>query len=249
MEKLEYFLYDILGLCVPGFVVLISIEFKLGIIKIIDDILTVVPQDCFELLFFIFLIITCYILGSVLKVLSDIFYKIMQRIFDENINKFTNRKLSGFKTCLKNIIGKDIYEIVAGIFIFKTQDSGSEFEPYYNAIKENEEIKKNTQLDGKEQNKFNYDLYKLAQIVMMNNSIKTHSNLFLAKYYLYKLLASWAFLYILMVIIYYNSFIHPILIIIVLFLCFLTLHKKYKLYKKLNGNELIIALYYFLNYK
>ena len=31
MEKLEYFLYDILGLCVPGFVVLISIEFKLGI--------------------------------------------------------------------------------------------------------------------------------------------------------------------------------------------------------------------------
>ncbi len=234
MEKLEYFLYDILGLCVPGFVVLISIEFKLGIMKTIGDILTVVPQDCFVPLFFISLVVTCYIFGSILKVVSKVFYNILQMIFDENINKFTNKwELPWFKR--------------AGIFVFKTKDFGSEFEPYYNAIIENEEIKKYTQLN--EQSKFNYDLYKLAQIVTMNNSIKTHSNLFLAKYYLYKLLASWSFLYILIVIICYNSFIHPILIIIVLFLCFLILHKKYKLYKKLNGNELIIALYYFLNYK
>ena len=51
------------------------------------------------------------------------------------------------------------------------------------------------------QNDFDYDIYKLAQIIAMNNSIKTHSNLFLAKYHLYKLLACWSFLYIFIVII------------------------------------------------
>ena len=108
------------------------------------------------------------------------------------------------------------------------------------------EIKKGSIRNDDNQNNYDYNIYKLAQIIAMNNSIKTHSNLFLAKYYLYKLLACWSFLYIFIVIIYNYNFSHPILLIIGLIIIFFSFNEKYKLYKKLNGNELITGLYYSL---
>ena len=122
----------------------------------------------------------------------------------------------------------------------------NEFEEYYNKIKEKLGIKKGSIRNDDNQNNYDYNIYKLAQIIAMNNSIKTHSNLFLAKYYLYKLLACWSFLYIFIVIIYNYNFSHPILLIIGLIIIFFSFNEKYKLYKKLNGNELITGLYYSL---
>lgn len=248
MEKVEYFLYDILGLCIPGFVVILTLDFRINFIGAIIELLTDIPKSCFAFLFGAILLITCYIVGSLLKIISKYFYKIIQRIFDECINKFIN-SLKSF-TCIKNklklLLGDDLYGLVAEIFVFKAQKFGAEFTEYYNKIKEKIDIKTGPKRIDDNQNNFDYGIYKLGQIVAMNNSIKTHSNLFLAKYYLYKLLACWSFLYIFVVIIYYYNFSHPILLILGLIIAFIVFNQKYKLYKKLNGNELIMALYFFL---
>jgi len=219
MEKVEYFLYDILGLCIPGFVVILSLGFIFDFIGTILELLTDIPECCFAFLFGSILLISCYIIGSLLKVIS------------KNIYNFLSFLSEGCPLC-KNI--------------FLPQEYDDKFEPYYKKIIERLEIKKEHPKSDDNQNNFDYGIYKLGQIVAMNNSIKTHSNLFLAKYYLYKLLACWSFLYIFVVIIYYYNFSHPILLILGLIIAFIVFNEKYKLYKKLNGNELIMALYFFL---
>lgn len=248
MEKVEYFLYDILGLCIPGFVVILTLDFRIDFISTIIELLVDIPKCCFAFLFGAILLITCYIVGSLLKIISKYLYKIMQRIFDECINKFINslKSFTYIKKELKLLLGDDLYELVAKIFVFKVQKLGAEFKEYYNKIKEKIDIKTGPKRIDDNQNDFDYDIYKLAQIIAMNNSIKTHSNLFLAKYHLYKLLACWSFLYIFIVIIYNYNFSHPILLILGLIITFIAFNEKYKLYKELNGNELIMALYFFL---
>lgn len=219
MEKFEYFLYDILGLCIPGFVVILTLDFRINFIGIILDLLADIPECCFAFLFGAIMLVTCYIVGSLLKVISKNLYDFL-RFLTKDCPIYRN--------------------------LFLPTKFGSKFEPYYNLIKENTEVKKNTNQENDNNKDFNYCIYKFAQIVSMNGAIKTHSNLFLAKYYLYKLLACWAFLYIFIVIIYYYNFPHPILLILGLIITFFAFNKKYKLYKELNGNELIMALYYFL---
>ncbi|MBQ8458606.1 hypothetical protein IJ541_00725 [bacterium] len=219
MEKVEYFLYDILGLCIPGFVVILTLDFIFDFIGTILELLINIPEYCFAFLFGSILLITCYIIGSLLKVIS------------KNIYNFL-RFLSKDCPLCKNI--------------FLPQEYDNQFEPYYKKIIERLEIKKELPKNDDNQNIFYNDIYKLAQIVTMSDSIKTHSNMFLAKYYLYKLLACWSFLYIFIVIIYNYNFSHPILLIIGLIIIFFSFNEKYKLYKKLNGNELIMALYYYL---
>ena len=120
MEKIETFLYDILGLCIPGLVVILTMEFKLNLISKTVNLLKDIPHCCMTFLYLTVFVIVCYITGSILKVISKYFYKIMQRIFDESINKIINTWK--IKNLLESFIGKDLYELVAEIFVYKPQN-------------------------------------------------------------------------------------------------------------------------------
>lgn len=271
--KLEDFLFDWLGLSVPGVVAISLILFPFFLIdpqKISNS------QDYTSgLLFFknsygifvklsfyskttlaIFFMISTYILGNLIKVISGLCYSILSDIFDERLFKFGNLILTYLKT--KNFITitinfldkffpiKTIIMEFINVFRFKSKKYTLSTE-YFEFMKKKIQVENSENLDW-------YDVYKYCLYEANFKKIRSFSGIFLAKYNFFKCLA---FLCLISAVYYYYFFMHfgglvydvvnLNYLFIFIFITFYSLHTKYKKYYTLCGNEAIIASFMFHN--
>ncbi|MCW7479453.1 hypothetical protein ND856_19290, partial [Leptospira bandrabouensis] len=273
LNKLEDFLFDWLGLSVPGIVGFSLTLFPFLLIdpqKIIDS-----KSYASELIFInnsfeifiklsiyskttlaIFFMIFSYILGNIIKVTSGLSYSIISDILDERLLKAGNRIINFLKTCnfirkilnfINNIFPiKVITKEIVNIFRFKSPKY-SLSNKYLDFMKKKIQVDKSEELDW-------YDVYKYCLYEANYKKIRSFSGIFLAKYNFFKCLA---FLCLLSSIYYYyffqlyGKFVYDVVnvnyLFIFLFITFYSLHTKYKKYYTLCGNEAIIASFMFHN--
>lgn len=133
IEKLEQFLFDILGLVIPGFIA-IFILFLLPILILDLNKISNFANDFFYLNLYIkniisfynsnkyivvtLIILICYILGHVIKVMSKYPYALLNVIFDEGIFKILN-----------NILEYIILEYIIKVIQKKTSSSKNKPNP------------------------------------------------------------------------------------------------------------------------
>lgn len=246
-KQIRYSSYDILGLFIPGglFLMIFGHIFELDIFNYLININT---ADKFKLIFKLSqLSISLYLIGNILKIISQIFYDLFSSIFDEMIMKwisllynyiFSSKKKFPILVFLKNFS--------KNIFYFKANKYFSVNEFMINEIVENINKKKNIKL------KNNWDsIYKIGKMYEENKPIKSLSSVFLAKYTLYRSLSFIFFINFLLVLLKDNYLIETIyqkipnfLFIIISFFSWLAFHIKYKRYYTYCGNETLVALYY-----
>lgn len=320
LDKLEDFLFDIIGLALPGLITIFLIWLLPILVLPISEIQnlytnnSVVLSNLFKFyendktIFYAFILITGYILGHTIKVLSKYPYSLFKVIFDNGINKllnfifyilgkivlgllallkkipginkvFTkNKNISllsylfnkGYRTdCRKKIKEEKVklrskaildffielynffYYLMQSIFTFETAS-------YY---------RENDKLIGDVISKINkrlktdypstwYSIYKLSNVIMEQENIKSLSKRFLAKYNFYRSLSFMFlinFIYIIFFFNYFNKIISNTgnniywIIMGVNFLLWYTFHEKFKRYWTLCGNESLISLFYFIS--
>jgi hypothetical protein len=101
-----------------------------------------------------------------------------------------------------------------------------------------------------------YSIYKISNVIMQQEKLKTLSTRFLAKYNFYRSMAFLFFVNLFYIAIFYNKYssiishlgykLHNLIIILDLLL-WITFHEKFKRYWTLCGNESLMSLFYFLN--
>ena len=283
LGKLEDFLFDILGLALPGAIFLLILvspiwfvhlnaakpedlqNLFLSLIHFFYKVIQIHWEKNMQLTIITFLI-SSYLLGHAIKILSIYLYEILGSIFDKIIIEYSrqfvnwlklklkkNKIISAIKT-QKNIVdsAKRILKIPMTLFTYFPPD----YDPANAAIFEScsEYVADKTKVKGIKW----YTLFRISSVIINQEKIKSLSNGYLAKYNLYRSLAliflSTAFYYHLVFksaekfLIPDVQRIEPLIIIISLFLCF-TFHSKYLRYWTLCGNEALISLFYFLNKK
>jgi len=220
-----------------------------------------------------------YIFGHTIKVLSKFQYEFCVKIFDNGLNKFLKRlstevskkaattnywiinrvfnsesrnelrgKNEWYSGLLEIIFGifDSFYKIFQAILVFGAPNNCEK------AITEEteKEITKRFNIPVKDW----YTTYKMANVVIAQENLKSLSFKFLAKYNFYRSLA-FIFLingiYIIMLYKIFDYLINPLghvtfypMLIGSLILWF-TFHEKYKRYWSLCGNESVVTLFYF----
>lgn len=117
IERFEQFLFDIVGLFIPGFLFLLLPFLVIAIAYDINTIINLLSLynlnvlisnykfiNSYNITIFLILLFS-YLFGHIIKVFSIIFYDFFKTIFDENINKIISILVKRFK---KNIFRKDI---------------------------------------------------------------------------------------------------------------------------------------------
>ena len=233
-----------LGLILPGVltVVLVNIQLKK---EIAENLFYLKLSKHNEICFFLILIMLLYILGNILKIVSQLYYDLFEVFFDGFILKMF--KLNKNKDDGAGI--KFIKEYTKNIFSFKVEKYIKSSEYMISAVEEKiykgdiaEDIK------GKDIKAKWYNIYKIGKIFEENKGIKSLSGTFLAKYTLYRSLSFIFFMNFVFFLLdknYLKEFrSDKIIALTVLFLSWLTFHMKYKKYYVLCGNEMLTALYY-----
>lgn len=225
------------------------------------------------------IIFVSYMLGHVLKVLSKVYYDLMVVIFDKGITPVLDRQrprptssaqvvpaipqppslqvqVSSWQLCViwfcKFFHG--VVAVIASnfrtIFVFDAKSYNSKNHPLIPQVV--------GEINGKFQANFPtewYSIYKLSQVVLENNQIKTLSHKFLARYNFYRSLALVFMIHGLMVVVLrvidatdMNRFFLDKWPWILLMdgILWVTFHDKYKRYFELCGNESLIGMFYYL---
>ncbi|MEW5819223.1 MAG: hypothetical protein AB1782_03450 [Cyanobacteriota bacterium] len=261
IEKIESFLFEIIGLLIPGIIFIVLPELIYYQLTGLDlpywfnikkQLVTSNINNLWLLLFLIF----AYFCGNLVKVFSKELYSICRAIFDNNINrllgyicnkikswtKYTDW-LEGIKNFLK--IFSTFFSILKKGFIFQTADYPNSSETLLVSIK-----KKLKEKDLLDDNLKWFSYYKFSDIIQSNENIKSLCFKFLAKYNFYRSMSFIAVLNLLLSL--YWVIKHDLLnfrssVVLILLLAFyLTFHDKYKTYWMLCGNEAILGLYYFI---
>ena len=250
----------------PGFVfllLLIAIPMTLldlsnaSLLSLEPLIRSIFNQDfnTYSVVYGIFFIFLCYMIGHVLKVFSKYQYKLFSILFDDIVNicianlpshADKKTKTLPFLNKLFNFYCK----IMQDIFYF----SANSFPPGSESIR--------VEVLNRLKSKYEVDLpddwystYKFCKIVEDQEGLKSLSYSFLAKYTAYRSLAFvflLAFIYTIFIFESYPDMITPIgkglltFLLSVISVFWLTFHERYKYYYPLCGNETLIALYYFL---
>lgn len=247
MSYLEKFLFDVIGILVPGFVLVILLIYP----HInIDDINRATNSELVGLfdkhtsLFTIIFITGIYIIGTVVKVLAISQYEICSRIFDPIVSPIK-------KACCKKInspifgyvvgIISYIFRVLEKIFTFTPPSYSPNFEGAYSECSET--------ISGKlsiNSLKNWYPLYKLSTVIIRENSIPSLTERFLAKYNFYR---SMAFVFLCAVIYYMTCIVqleHKQIIIIALWIFWYCFHYKFKRYWVLCGDDALMSLLCYL---
>lgn len=266
VERIETFLFDIVGLLVPGIVAILTFLLSFAITVDWNIYTQVIEPEKFyinsifsDLIFktcrfdwgqnqllcgVILFILLCYLFGHIAKIFSKIFYDVGILFFDNFLIKlliYLGNKI-GIKKL--NILNNFVSKNLAMIFEFKVPSYSSKFEKYY--LKTIDMVR--TQL-GIELNDW-YSLYKLAQVSLRKEEIKTLTNRYLSKYNLYR---SLSFIFLLDIIFMLQLFkkgwvnieIFPYYLFLIS-ISWLTFHEKYKRYWVLCGNDALVSFFYFL---
>lgn len=279
LSKLENFLFDILGLILPGAIflmILLSPVLFLDMGKITEPIadksvllsaLTTVSgflkNYCiaYPRTALMIATISAYLVGHTVKVFSIIAYDISPAIFD----RFINRGVSRVYTRVKRFVfGQQVPAWLVDLFkpFKKLLLDIFTFEPVYlmqrDIVFRQEAIAKlNTRLAMQLPDDQRIAA-KLSSVITNQEGIRSLGTFFLAKYNLYRSLA----LIFLFTTFYYLVFFKvagPVIsvrshtfsgiILATPAILWFTFHSKYKRYWTLYGDERIITLFYFLNKK
>jgi hypothetical protein len=288
LSRIENFLFDVLGLILPGLVFLSILIFPALFLNhrspsntvispsVISSLSNIANRIKYELIddqlaVVVVLLITCYLVGHLIKVFSIIMYEFLAAIFDESLNKLA---IYLFLGCLKQVnyyynkltkrklYGAGWYKQVRllylpfknslrKVFVFKPLDY---FDDNQGLLERSVDLI-NERLDTTYPRKW-YSIYKYSTIISWQNNVKSLAGNFLAKYNLYR---SLSFLFMFSTIYYWciieydiEVFSHQfvvskdLLVLSSIFLWF-TFHYKYKRYWTLCGNETLMSLFYFLN--
>ncbi len=295
LEKFEDFMFDIIGLFLPGLVFTIVLLLPLTIFDFSNGINKLVVSnpagaflekytDSHLILIWVFILV-CYLLGHVIKVFSKYPYKIGQILFDDGLNKLLRTLLTAFENSLRSMKKNENFCLLLYLIDekYRKELSGNskkhpildyivtlvkftksifsdilEFkvESYY---KDNEPIKKKVieKLNKRYTIEFPdkwYSIYKISNVIVTQQGLKTLTFKFLAKYNFYRSLSFiFIFNHFYLIYMFYtykkslivtiNTF-HLILIINAIF--WLTFHDKFKRYWVLCGNETLMSLFNYL---
>jgi len=212
LSKLENFLFDILGLILPGAILLmillspvLFIDMKkltepvadksvlLSALLIISGFLKnyciAYPRTALGIA-----VISAYLIGHTVKVFSRIKYEFLKAIFDKNIDRWAKKQLTRLKTRLfkKNLPPdwlREFYlpckKFIKDIFEFDTVSINERDVP----LRENCVKLINERL-GMELKKDNQDLVaKLSSVITNQESLRSLGTFYLAKYNLYRSLS------------------------------------------------------------
>lgn len=263
-DKLVYFIYDSLGILLPGaifthfFYYILTKENPFKTLKAYFSGENL--KEIHTIYIIIFYLISMYIVGNIVKIISQLFYDFFECIFDDWIFKSCKSKEKKFKygiRCFfcfhyssyyyqveKRPIINFLKKYFFWIFSFKPKYfmEANEF-----MIKEIiDKINKNSRTSLKTEW---YSVYKLGKLYEENKGIKTLSSIFLAKYTMYRSL-SFLFFCNFIVAIVSDSYLyklrenHSVVFLGILFISWLSFHIKYKKYYAFCGNEILVALYY-----
>lgn len=264
VDKIEQFLFDIIGLFIPGLVFVLILNVITFLFGISPDISNIIKNWDSNMQFFqipylmpITFIVFVYLLGHTIKVLSIYFYRIGSAIFDKNINIL----IGNIKNWILNFIQYDewykwiknlfkligiLEDIIKQIFTFDDKDSyHPKCEKCFDQVKDI--LKKEYKIEIESNDWFL--VYKIADTIMDNENIKSPSHTFLAKYNFYRSMSFTFFASL--ALSYYLSlgfssvFFNPSILIIILVIFWFSFHSKYKRYWMLCGNEALLALFYF----
>jgi hypothetical protein len=291
LTKFENFIFDVMGLIFPGliFLLLISIppmlfdfsSLKSGEVNnsILLSTLSILLKGVKKLYSIdknysiALVLITSYIVGHVIKVLSVIAYDFLAAVFDNSINKWISllclRLLRSVVSMVKRIPKSDVYlkpvydlakvlfspikSVILKIITFRSPDFFSS-----NDILRTKSIELiNSKLKTNFPDKW-YSLFKLSVAINAQENLKSLSGNFLSKYNMYRSLAfifgaAFAYFLVLYDIVgplipkYISNLRTPVLLCLGV-LCF-TFHQKYKRYWTLCGNETLVSIFYFLHKK
>lgn len=115
LEKIEQFLFDVIGLCVPGFLFLlipvwiVSIAYDYSILTIFSTIenlkIFIENNNNYfnNTILSVMVVLLSYLFGHIVKVLSIRFYDFFKTLFDDNINIFTKLIIEKIKLLGKKI--------------------------------------------------------------------------------------------------------------------------------------------------
>lgn len=289
INKVEDFMFDFLGLILPGLLFigllctpLLFIDSKEIPINEISDSKTLIILislanyvnyilDHQTAVIIVLGLISSYILGHLIKVLSIILYDFLKAFFDLFINKLIlkllgiphrlwkrliikifgeNNKFIKYVTIIATDLWRPFKHLIEGVFTFQAADYKKDNSPL-----KNECIKMiNERFDTDYPNSW-YSVYKYSTIMQQQENIKGLSQTFLAKYNAYRSLA----LIFIVILIYYKLFFNVSedylsstfislknTILIAIFLFWFTFHTKYKRYWTLCGNDSLVSLFYYL---
>jgi hypothetical protein len=273
-DQIENFLFDLLGIVLPGFLLLLILLVPALMVTIDASVLAFNNDDVFIMLSkevstwavknpmsnsFYMIFLASFILGHVVKVFSKVFYEFFVSIFDKFANKLINIHLNKFGIWLKK---KSDYEkwklwplIVffkkqsQTIFVFKPNDYYPQNEEYIQPTITNFNTHYSTHFTNEWMS-----IYKISKIIHAQENIKSLSFTYLAKYNLYRSLSFLVFFsmcYQLFIITKLKDFPTGIsgwllFVCISHFILWFTFHEKYKRYWMLFGDENLIAFYYFM---
>ncbi len=269
--RINDFLFDFLGLILPGVVLLILLFLPLYVINL--DLVVVYDfndffvklneiiirkkdsfwvQNTAAFAFILFVII--YLIGHSLKVFSKIQYRLFESFVNRTLKPAlkklisTNTKIeSGLRSFLQLPTIDYLFEIFRKTFSFSHKDYYSDSENARKVVLE--KIKANYDKDFGEDW---YSLYKFASIIIEEEGLKSKAYTYLAKYNFYRSLAFLFlinFVYLWWIYSNYDGFLLPHFIsigTICNFIMWFTFHEKFRRYWVLCGNETLMTVYYYL---
>lgn len=276
MQKIEEFLFDILGLTLPGMIFCFSLcsliflnipigEYKVVLIKLLEFVSEYSLLEIPSAVLYSLIILFCYIIGHFIKVVGKYFYVFGPFVFDKVLLKpivwsknkmnILLEKINKMKGIIYKLIGFNIeilvkiLTITEELFSFSTVSYNSEF----NEMREESIRLLNEKHSISIHNDYSkwYPYYKSALTIAEQNKVKTHARIFLAKYNFYRSLA-FVFLihsiFIILLKFYFDICINLIwkVLFVVDILFWITFHTKYKRYWMACGNEAIVGLYHSL---
>ncbi|OVE68227.1 hypothetical protein CCS79_09940 [Clostridium diolis] len=298
MDKIEDFLFDLLGLVAPGLIAIIFICFPIIVLDLnkinldiyknersllyisIEYIIRNLKFEYLTSMYAIFIVLLIsYVLGHIVKVFSKYQYQLCSEIFDKGFNKFFENIIYNFKKIEKmpfkllnpNFIKElrkreewyiNLFSIIIGVIVFISKLLKDVF--YFSApsyYSDNEKIKENVIKKINLKYKINfpetwYSIYKISNIIMQQEKLKTLSSRFLAKYNFYRSMAFLFFMNLIYVLFFFTKYSDTIsqlghslygIIVVSDILFWITFHEKFKRYWTICGNESLMSLFYFLN--
>jgi hypothetical protein len=262
-ERIDEFLFDILGLFLPGlisftlflllpFTIVSNLDLNEFTQKSIKIILFFNDTKIDYKILFLLIIIASYILGHIIKIFSTIFYELGKAVVDETILTWSDkiyfrifkRKYNDPKNALLKFFCKQLRQIIK----FKAENYDPQFKNMYNITRE--KLTVDIRIEYFNENSEWYPFYKSAEIVSHKKGIKTKTRQFLAKYNFYRSISFISFLHLVFMLASKNCWVTESILckyfgIIILFdiILWFTFHVKYKRYWTMCGNEAILAFY------
>lgn len=240
-EKIEEFLYDFIGIIVPGFIFIVLSSIYLSIYdptlskNFMDSLKIWKSFEFIEKYFLIILLSIAYFLGHLIVMLSKLQYEICIIIMDFGLlKKWKN------STQQNSFLKKWLLEIL-------TYDTKS-YSPH------NEGIKKRVLELLSQRFSFSfednwYTLYKMSSIISTQDEISSRVNNYFAKYTFFKSIAFifWINQFLLLAISFQHFTYSTVAVFIINFLFWLAFHSSYKRFWTMCGDESLLSLFYYLN--